>query len=229
MCASRHNFIHGATSATVACGVMTVLAGCGGAATEKPGPLPRSGTAYRALSPGDRVEVARSCRDRAAARASGAAARQLRAVDAKELSEQLDDAFTVIALQRRPVAAVCAQRLPFVTPGLRVTFAGATPQGADRVTYETTSDKPLTIRGRVAPAPRHGRVIVRRETGAPTIYRAAISADGRFVIPRLHLRKIADNTFTLTIAAPPNAPRKVHYSAICLDCLAGAPPPTTPR
>jgi hypothetical protein len=51
---------------------------------------------------------------------------------------------------------------------------------------------------------------------------APIRADGRFEIPRLHLRKIADNTFTLTITAPPNALRKVHFSAICLDCLAGS-------
>jgi hypothetical protein len=227
--ASRHNLIHGATIAAVACGVMTMLAGCGGAATEKPGPLPRSGTAYRALSPGDRVAVARGCRDRAAARARGAAARQLRTVDPEALSEQLDDAFTAIALQRRPVAAVCAQRLPFVTPGLRVSFAGAKPQGTDRFTYETTSDKRLTIRGRIAPAPLRGRVVARREIGAPAAHRAAIGADGRFVIPRLHLRKIADNTFTLTIDAPPNAPRKIHFSAICLDCLAGAPRPAAPR
>jgi hypothetical protein len=215
--------------AAVACGLLAGSTGCGGAAAEQAASPPHSGTAYRALGPGDRVAAARSCRDRAAARASGTAARQLRAVDPEALAEQLDDAFTAIALQRRPVAAVCAQRLPFVTPGLRVSFAGAKPQGTDRFTYETTSDKRLTIRGQILPALSLGRVVARRETGAPAAHRAAIGADGRFAIPRLHLRKIADNTFTLTIEAPPNAPRKVHFSAICLDCLAGAPPPTSPR
>jgi hypothetical protein len=52
---------------------------------------------------------------------------------------------------------------------------------------------------------------------------AAIRQDGRFAFPSLRLRKVADNTFTLTIQAPPNAPREVLFSAICLDCLAGKP------
>jgi hypothetical protein len=50
---------------------------------------------------------------------------------------------------------------------------------------------------------------------------APIGPDGRLVIGPVHLRKVADNTFTLTIGAPPNAPRKVLFSAICLDCLDG--------
>jgi hypothetical protein len=37
---------------------------------------------------------------------------------------------------------------------------------------------------------------------------------------------VAESSFTLTIQAPPNAPRNVHVSAICLDCLAGGPPPS---
>jgi hypothetical protein len=71
-------------------------------------------------------------------------------------------------------------------------------------------------------APRRS---ARRELGSRAPPAAAIAADGSFVIPRLRLRKIADNSFTVTIHAPPNAPRKVLFSAICLDCLAGGAPP----
>jgi hypothetical protein len=216
----------GARSAGVACVAVAAIAGCGHPAVKPPVALPHSGRAYRVLSDEKRLAVAESCRDRAAARARGAAARELRAVDPAALRDQLDDAFTFFAAQRRPVAEVCAQRLPFVTPGLRLRFAGARGDGAGRFTYETTSDRPLTIRGRVAPAPRTGHVVARRETGPRSRFTTAIDAGGRFVISRIRLRKIADNTFTLTIDAPPNAPRKVHFSAICLDCLAGAPPPT---
>jgi hypothetical protein len=210
----------------IACGVVA-LAGCGGRG-DPPVALPSSGTAYRGLGEAGRLDVARSCRDRAAARAHGLAARQLRAVDAGSLRTQLDDAFTIISEQRRPVAELCAERLPFVTPGLDLTFAGANDGGDGRFTVETTSDQLLTIRGRLSPAPPGGRVVARRETGAPGRYPAAVGADGRFVISRLHLRRIADNTFTLTIDAPPNAARKVHFSAICLDCLAGTPAPPPP-
>jgi hypothetical protein len=69
-------------------------------------------------------------------------------------------------------------------------------------------------------------VVARRELGSMAKFSAAIAPDGRFAIRGLRLRKVADNTFTLTIEAPPNAPRKVHFSAICLDCLAGAPRPS---
>lgn len=207
----------------VALGAGPALAGCGGQAAKAA--LPDSGRAYRMLGDAQRLAVGESCRDLAAARARGAAARQLHAVDAKALRDQLDDAFAIIPDRRRPVAEVCAERLPFVTPGMRLSFAGARGNGAGRFTYETNSDVPLTIRGRTGPAARGGRVVATRESGGPGRYAATIDGEGRFVIPRIRLRKIADNTFTLTIDAPPNAPHKVHFSAICLDCLAGAPPP----
>ena len=108
---------------------------------------------------------------------------------------------------------------------MRLIFAGARGDGADRVTYETRSDVPLTIRGRATPAPRGGRVTATRETGGHGRFAASIAPDGRFTIAAIRLRKIADNTFTVTIDAPPNAPRKVHFSAVCLDCLSGTPPP----
>src|SRR3954447_15039580 len=213
----------------VVCAVVIALAGCGEESADRPVALPPSGTAYRALADAARLRVAEACRDRATAEASGVAARQLRAVDPAALRGQLDDAFTIIRAQPRPVAAVCAQRLAFVTPGLRVTFAGAKPDGAGRFSYETMSDRPLTIRAHVTPAPAAARVVARREVGGPGPYTAAVARDGRFVFANLRLRKVADNTFTLTIDAPPNAVRKVHFSAICLDCLAGAPAPTGER
>jgi hypothetical protein len=188
--------------------------------------LPSSGNTYRALDVAHRTAVAASCRDRVAARASGDAARELRAIDPSMLRSELDAAFTIIADQSRPVADVCGEVAPFATRGVDVSFDGAKDGGEGWFSYETTSDKRLTIRGRVSPAPNGGRVVARREIGSTAPYAAAIQADGQFVIPRLHLRKIADNTFTLTIQAPPHAPRKVHFSAICLDCLAGGTPPT---
>jgi hypothetical protein len=201
------------------------VAGCGRSSTAARVSFPSSGRAYRVLSNADRLAVAATCRDRAAARVGGAAARQVRAIDAAAVREQLDDAYTIIPEQRRPVARVCAERVPFVTPGLRLSFAGARADGADRFTYQTDSDTPLTIRGRVTPAPHGGRILAARETGGHGRFAAPIAPDGRFVMSGIRLRKIADNTFTLTIDAPPNAQRKVHFSAICLDCLGGAPPP----
>jgi hypothetical protein len=124
------------------------------------------------------------------------------------------------------VIRVCADVVPFVTPGLDVRFDGTKDGGEDLVTYETTSDELLSIRGRVSPVRTGGRVVVRRELAPAAARAAAIQANGRFVIPRLHLRKIANNTFTVTITAPPNAVRKVHFSAICLDCLTGGAPPS---
>jgi hypothetical protein len=208
--------------------VGAAIASCGSERTIQPAAtLPSSGTAYRALDGSHRTAVAASCRDRVAAQASGRAASQLRSVDPSALRAELDDAFTIIAAQRRSVAEVCAEVVPFVTPGIDVTFDGAKDEGDGLFTYQTTSDKLLTIRGRVAPPPSGGRVVARRELGSQAPHVAAIQADGRFAIARLHLRKIADNTFTLTVSAPPNAPRKIHFSAICLDCLAGgAPPPS---
>jgi hypothetical protein len=206
------------------CGVIVALAGCGELAD--PARLPRSGTAYRGLGAGERLAIAKSCRDRAAAAARGVAADQLQHVDPRALRSQLDDAFAYFAARRRSVAELCRERLPFVTP-VRVSFVAAKPFGDDGFTYQTRSDRPLTMRGTVSPAPASGRVVVRREGEAPTLYHTNISADGRFVVPALRLRKQADNTFILTIDGPPNAPRKVYFSALCLDCLAGAPPSST--
>jgi hypothetical protein len=203
------------------------LASCG--ADDSAGmaaPLPPSGRAYRALGDAQRVAVATTCRDRAAARTRGAAARQLRAVDPQALRERLDDAYRVIAEQRRSVAQICVEVVPFVTPGLRVSLDGAKDNGDGTFTVETTSDKKLTISGRVTPAPARGLVFARREVGTPMRSSAAVGSHGRFALAGLRLRKIADNTFTLTIQAPPNAPRKVLFSAICLDCLAGGAPPS---
>ena len=203
-------------------GAVGALAGCG---SEAPVALPSSGTAYRTLHDDERLAVAASCRDRAAARADGVASEQLERVDARALRDQLDTAFRILRRQPRPVAELCAQQLPFVTPGLDLRFDGAKDSG-DAYTYETESDRPLTIRGVASPA-RSGAVTVRREFGSKTSFRARIGPDGRFALPTLRLRKVANNSFILTFDAPPNAPRKAYFSAICLDCLAGAPPPST--
>jgi hypothetical protein len=209
------------------CALGAGLASCGGdGSAGTAAPLPSSGRAYHALDDADRAAVARSCRDRAAARARGLAARQLRAIDPDALRRELDNAYSVIAQQRRSVARVCTEALPFVTPGLRVTFDGAKDLRNGTFTVETTSDKRLTIRGRIAPVPAHARVLARREVGRPERRSAVVGPDGRFALPRVGLRKVADNTFTVTIDAPPNAQRKVLFSVICLDCLAGAPPPS---
>jgi len=206
-----------------ACLLGLALAGCGsgpGGAT-----LPSSGLAYRALDDGQRTAVGQRCRDKAAASAQGLAARELRAIDPVALRDQLDAAYSVIADQRRPVAAICREMIPLVTPGLRVSFDGATDRGDGTFTVETSSDKLLTISGRVAPPPSSGRVVAWREL-APSARRGArVADDGRFRLPAFRLRQIADNTFTVAILAPPHAPRQVLFSAICLDCLAGAPPP----
>ena len=111
-----------------------------------------------------------------------------------------------------------------MTPGLRLRFEGAEDSG-DAFTYETESTIPLSIRGTVSPAPRAGSVSARREFGRARPVSAPIGPDGAFALPKVRLRKVADNTFDVTIDAPPNAPRKVHFSAICLDCLAGGPAP----
>jgi hypothetical protein len=211
------------------CGVALALVGCGREPAAPAVPLPPSGAAYRALSTRERVAVARSCRERAVAAARGTAARQLRKVDPEALRDRLDDAYAVIADRRRSVAEVCAERLPFETPGLRLRFVGAKRFGDDGYTYETTSDKLLTIRGQVSPVPERGRVLARREGETSATYHATLTADGRFALPSLHLRKQADNTFTLTIQAPPNAQRSVYFSALCLDCLAGATPSSVRR
>src|SRR5215210_1164198 len=199
--------------------------GCGDRESEAPAALPPSGTAYRKLNDGERLAVAAGCRDRAAAKADGAAAADLARVDPRELRDELDAAFALIRNQPRPVAAICDKQLPFVTPGLTLRFDGATDGGVE-FTYETDSDKPLTIRGAVSPA-RTGAVTMRRsyESAKTKTYTARIAEDGHFVLPTQRLRKIANNTFTLSFDVPPSAPRKAYFTAICLDCLAGAPPP----
>jgi hypothetical protein len=205
------------------CLAVAVLAACGAdRSIEAAATLPSSGTAYRALDVDERAAVAAGCRDRVAAKSSGEAARQLHSVDPSALRSELDDAFAIIAAQRRSVADVCGEVVPFVTPGLDVSIDGAKESGDGSFSYETTSDTLLRIRGRVSPAPKGGRVVARRALGSAAAHAAAIQGDGRFAIPPLRLRKVSENTFTITIAASPNAPRKVRFSAICLDCLAGA-------
>ena len=147
-------------------------------------------------------------------------------MDARALREQLDVAFRLTSKQRRPVAELCAERLPFVTPGLRLRFDGA-KQGGDEFTYLTKLGGPLTIRGAVSPTPQRGVVVVRRAYERSNSTRARIGADGSFTLPTMRLRKMANNSFIVAIHAPPSAVRKVYFSAICLDCLAGAPPPSS--
>ena len=203
-----------------------LFAGCGDELADQLVALPSSGRDYRALDAGERLAVAASCRDRAAGRADGVAADELRRVDAEELRGQLDVAFSLVAEQRRSVAELCAERLPFVTPGLRLRFDGAKP-GGDEYTYLTSSETPLTIRGAVSPVPRRGAVVVRRAYERSGTHTARIGADGSFTLPAVRLRKTANNTFIVAVHAPPSALRKVYFSAICLDCLAGAPPPSS--
>jgi hypothetical protein len=199
--------------------------GCGDREPEAPAALPPSGTAYRELNDGGRLAVAASCRDRAAARADGTAAKELGRVDPRALRDELDAAFALISNQPRPVAAVCDTQIPFVTPGLHLRLDGA-KDGGDEFTYETDSDEPLTIRGTVSP-PRRGTVRMRRAYESATTFTAQIGHDGRFVLPTQRLRKIANNTFILSFDVPPGAPRKAYFTAICLDCLAGGAPPTS--
>ena len=208
----------------VVCCALAFGAGCGGDAPESPAALPRTGTAYRALGEQQRLAVAESCRDRVASAARGRAASQLAEVDPAKLREQLDAAFRLTRVQPRPVSELCAEQLPFVTPGLRVSFDDAEDSG-DSFTYETDSDVPLRLTGAVTPPPRSGSVVARRESGGSQAYRSRIDSDGRFALPAIRLRKIADNTFIVAIHAPPSALRKVYFSAICLDCLAIGPPP----
>jgi hypothetical protein len=205
------------------------MAGCGSGSepAAAPAPLPASGTAYRALDDAHRTAVAASCRDRTAARARALAASELRAVDPAALRRELDQAYYAVVEQRRPVADVCAEVIAFVTPGLRVSFDGAKDQRDGTFTVETTSDKRLTIRGRITPPPGRARVLARREVGPPERRTAVVASDGRFALPTVGLRKVADNTFTVTIQAPPHAPRKVLFSALCLDCLAGRTVPSS--
>ena len=208
----------------VVCGALAAGSGCGGDAPESPAALPPTGTAYRALAEEDRLAVAETCRDRMPRRAArGRAASELADVDPRALREQLDAAFRITRVQPRPVSELCAEQLPFVTPGLRVSFEDVKDSG-DAFTYETDSDVPLRDPRRGDPSPRDGTVVARRESGGSRAYRGRIDSDGRFALPAIRLRKVADNTFIVAIDAPPSAPRKVYFSAICLDCLAAGAP-----
>ena len=205
-------------------GALGAGSGCGDEAPAPVAALPRTGEAYRALDDSERLAVAARCRERAVAAAGDVAARELAEVEPKALRDQLDAAFRLRSEQRRPVAEQCARQLPFVTPGAHVGFEGA-KQGGGVFSYETDSDVPLWIRGAIDPAPRGGVVVARRESGGARAYRARVRPDGRFELPAIRLRKVADNTFVVAIETPPSAPRKVYFSAICLDCLGtGAPP-----
>ena len=206
-------------------GALGASVGCGAEKDEAPAALPPSGSAYRKLTDGDRLAVAASCRDRASARADGVAASELGRVDPRALRDELDAAFRLRRAQPRPVVSMCERQIPFVTPGLSPRFDGAKDIGAE-FTYDTDSDKPLTIRGAVSP-PRTGTVTMRRAYETAKAYTARIGRDGQFVLPTQRLRKIANNTFILSFDVPPSAPRKAYFSAICLDCLAGAPSPSS--
>lgn len=206
--------------------VAGTLAACGSEAARAPEPTPATAGEYRGLSDAARLAAATGCRDRAARQAEGVAARQIAAVDERLLRGRLDIAAPVYR-QRAGFDRACAAALPLVTPGLRVSFPGVTGNGIV-FTYPTRSNRPLTIRGTVEPAPASGRVVARRESGPAQRLTAGINERGEFVFRDLRLRKVADNTFLLTIDAPPNAPRLVRFSALCLDCIiSGSPPPPT--
>ena len=60
---------------------------------------------------------------------------------------------------------------------------------------------------------------------AAHIHNGAPGKNGPVIVP---MSKTADNTFLLAIEAPPNAPRGVRFTALCLDCIvSGSPPPAT--
>jgi hypothetical protein len=202
---------------------VALLAACGGAAPDR-GVLRHSGTWYRAQPEDARTRVAAACRAEAAASARGETAReQLRSIGLGTLRRALDDAETFVARQRRPLAAVCGAVVPFHTPGLDVRFGGGARDGGDGTwSVSAISTRPYTIRGRISPARAGIRLVARRMDGYAV--RGVTRADGAFGLP-VGFRRVADNTFTVSIDAPPAAPRRVLFSAICLDCLAGSPSP----
>ena len=197
------------------------LAGCGAERTAS-APLPTAAEDYRSAPERTRTELASGCRDAAARRSDGLAARQIAAADPRLLRIELD--LLTSPPGARPFRRACASAVPRVTPGLDVRFAGASGNGR-AFTYTTRSDRPLTIRGTVSPAPRTGRVLANRVAGEPDPPPTAIDAEGRFVFRDIKLRKLADNSFVLRIEAPPNAPRIADFSALCLDCVPGAAAP----
>jgi hypothetical protein len=205
-------------------GIAGALAGCGdsGPAAAPSGTLDHSGRWWRAQPAHERARVAAACRSAASARArSEAAGEQLRSIDVDELRAAIDDAYTIIPAQSRPIAAVCRDVVPFHTPGGAVRFAGARDGGDGTWSVPAISTRPYVIRGRVAPA-RAGRVTARRMDGYSVAGRVA--PDGSFRL-RVRFRHVADNTFTVTVDTPPAAVHRVLFTAICLDCLAGGAPP----
>jgi hypothetical protein len=203
--------------------VAAALAGCGAAEPDR-GVLRHSGAWYRAQSEAGRTRVAAACRaDAAAAARSDAAREQLRAIGLGTLRQAIDDAETFVARQRRPLATVCRDVVPFHTPGLEVRFGGGARDGGDGTwSVSAISTKPYTIRGRIAPARVGTRLAARRMDGYTV--RGVSRGDGSFALP-VRFRHVADNTFTVSIDAPAAAPRKVLFTAICLDCLSGSPSP----
>lgn len=206
----------GVAVSAVLAAIAVVLGACGDQTALAPDPRPASAVRYGELPDTQRVAAAAGCSDRAAARAEGLAAQQIAQVDERMLVRQLDVEAAVDEGARFERA--CEAALPLVTPGLRVRFSGVTGNGIT-FSFPTRSDRPLTIRGTVTPAPASGRVIARREVAPPGRLTAPIDARGHFEFRDLRLRKMADNTFLLSIVAPPNAPRTVEFSALCLDCI----------
>ena len=203
--------------------VLAATAALGACGEETVDPRPATGARYSALPDAERTAAAAACRDRAAAQASELAARQLADVDEQMLARRLD--VEVAVAERAAFEPTCAATLPLVTPGLRVRFDGVTGNGIT-FTYPTRSDRPLTIRGMVTPAPASGGVVARREVAPHGRLTAPIDPQGRFAFRAIRLRKMADNTFLLSIEAPPNAPREVRFTALCMDCIiSGSPPP----
>jgi hypothetical protein len=200
-----------------------VLTGCGAAEPDR-GVLRHGGLWYRAQSEAARTKVAAACRADAAASARGDTAReQVRAIGLARLRQAIDDAETIVARQRRPLAAACRAVVPFHTPGLDVRFGnGARDDGDGTWSVSAISTKPYTIRGVIAPAGAGTRLVARRMDGYAV--RGVTRADGSFALP-VRFRRVADNTFTVSVNAADAAPRKVLFSAICLDCLAGSPSP----
>jgi len=210
-------------TAALTAGALVAVAACGGEAPDR-AVLRHTGAWYRAQSDAARTRVAAACRAQAAVGARGDTAHdQVRGVDTAALRAELDDAETIIARQRRPLAEVCRAVVPFHTPGLRVRFAGGAKDGGDGTwSVSTISTRPYTIRGRMAPARDGTRVVARRMDGYTA--RGAVRTDGSFAIP-VRFRHVADNTFTVTVTAPGAAVHKLLFMALCTDCLAGTPSP----
>jgi hypothetical protein len=175
-------FVTGACACVLG-GALASCGSCGSAA--RASPLPSSGRACRALGDAERLAVAATCREGAAAGARGAAARQLHAVDLDALREQLDDAFRVIAEQHRSVADLCAEVIPSVTPGLRLSFDGAKDQSvgaarASKPARQPRRDAALLCRPGTGQPPRNGEADARpRRASLPpvsarTLYRLRV-------------------------------------------------------